>query len=80
MVLRHHPVRQGLTACTAREYGSPSSAAHSSGPTCSKSRSARREVTMPVSVSMVAKLHLKAMSPGAMGMPAPMLSNAPRPR
>eukprot|EP00983_Pelagomonas_calceolata_P045553 1139791-Pelagomonas_calceolata.AAC.2 len=41
---------------------------------------ARLFSTIPVLVFNVAKLHLKAMSPGTMAMPAPMLSKAPRPR
>mmetsp|Transcript_13104 Transcript_13104/g.35683 ORF Transcript_13104/g.35683 Transcript_13104/m.35683 type:complete len:200 (-) Transcript_13104:342-941(-) len=58
----------------------PSRSAQNVGPRCSKLRSARLFSTIPVLVFNVAKLHLKAMSPGTMAMPAPMLSKAPRPR
>jgi hypothetical protein len=47
--------------------GAPLSAAHSSGPRCAKCRSARRDTTMPLAGSRVAKLHLKAMSPSGGG-------------
>lgn len=62
------------------EGGAPSRVAHNGGPSFSKRRSARRLSTMPLSRSSVAKLDLKAISPGSMCRPAPMLSKAPRPR
>mmetsp|Transcript_6759 Transcript_6759/g.27598 ORF Transcript_6759/g.27598 Transcript_6759/m.27598 type:complete len:203 (-) Transcript_6759:481-1089(-) len=74
------------TECSGQPgRGVPSSAAHSVGPSASKLRSARRRTTTGHSsstlapVSSVAKLHLNAISPGAISRPAPRLSNAPRP-
>lgn len=58
----------------------PSNAAQSIGPSSSKCRSALLLTMIPVLSSNVAKFDLKAMSPGAMARPAPMDSNAPRPR
>lgn len=129
---------QILQNCLQVLFSSPSRSAHMRGPRSSKRRSARRDTTMPLSLSAptqcdrlswraqqaaaagicskpvqqagaaglvgfdaghestrestrrsdaaclaapsVAKLDLNAMSPGAIGSPAPMLSKAPRPR
>ena len=58
----------------------PSKNAHSKGPSFSKLRSHLLLLTTPVSSSKVAKLHLKAISPGFMVRPAPRLSKHPLPR
>ena len=81
-MMRYKATRHSMLAITSHSEiaaYAPLRSAQKRGPASSKLRSALRLVTVLDAESRVAKLHLKAISPGCMSMPAPMLSKAPRP-